>query len=201
VDIEKFTPAPAAEKARLRQELKLPGQNLVLYAGRLEKGKGVDVLLACWPSVCQQFPTAHLLILGEGTLQVPLESQARSLACQKQVHFLGAVNEIPKYLQSADIFVLPSLAEGLSNALLEAMACGLPVIAADIPGNKELINNTIHGILTKAGESSELSAAILSLLADKSKQEELGRQARERAAAYNIKLIAGQYKALYQTLV
>jgi L-malate glycosyltransferase len=160
----------------------------------------VEVLLACWPAVCQQFPTAHLVILGEGTLRSQLESLATNSACQKQVHFLGRVNEMPSYLQSADLFVLPSLAEGLSNALLEAMACGLPVIAADLPGNKELLSNSINGVLTRAGDSAELAKAVSSLLADKNQQEKLGKQARERASAYNIKLIAEQYKVLYQTL-
>jgi glycosyltransferase involved in cell wall biosynthesis len=200
VDIEKYQPVPGAEKIRLRRELKLPGQFLVVSAGRLEKGKGADLLLACWPAVCRQFPLAHLLVLGAGTLRLPLESAARSLACQQQVHFPGAVNEMPKYLQSADIFVLPSLAEGLSNVLLEAMACGLPVIAADLPGNKELIRDIAQGILVRAGDSAGLSDAIISLLTDKNKQEALGRQARERASVYNIKIIAGRYKDLYQTL-
>ncbi|MDD5491841.1 MAG: glycosyltransferase family 4 protein [bacterium] len=200
VDLEKYAPVPVAEKIRLRQELKLPSQALVLSAGRLEKGKGVDVLLTCWPSVCQHFPEAHLLVLGEGTLRHELETMAVGLPCRDQVHFLRVVNEISGYLQSADLFVLPSLAEGLSNVLLEAMACGLPVVAADLPGNKELITNNVHGILTRAGVSASLSAGILSLLGDQSRQEALGRKARERAAAYSIELIAKEYKKLYQTL-
>ncbi|MBI5555276.1 MAG: glycosyltransferase family 4 protein [Elusimicrobia bacterium] len=202
VDIEKFSPVSAAEKTLLRQELKLPLQHLVLYAGRLEKGKGVDILLTCWSAVCQQFPTAHLLILGDGTLLASLKNRAMSLDCREQIHFLGTIQEIHKYLQTADLFVLPSLAEGLSNALLEAASCRLAIIATDIGGTNELIGNGRNGLLVTLGNSQILAERIVFLLTDEQERSRLGTAARQTVAAnYSIGIIADKYLNLYKSLI
>lgn len=201
VDIEKFIPVPAAEKARLRQELKLPGKSLILYAGRLEKGKGVDVLLAGWPAVCQQFPMAHLLILGEGTLRASLESQAKSLVGHEQIHFLGTINDLPKYLQCADIYILPSLAEGLSNALLEAMSSGLAIVASGIGGTCEVVTNGVNGLLTVPGDYINLSQKIIFLLQAPVEQKMIGQEARRTIIGnYNIESVAKKHNCIYQEL-
>ena len=197
-----FTPASEEEKYTLRRELRLPGKNLVIYAGRIELGKGVDVLLKSWESVVQKFPEAHLLILGEGSLKDDLIREVGNKNCRQQVHFLGNDEAVSKYLQASDIFVLPSLAEGLSNALLEAMACGLPVITTNIGGTDEIIINGKNGILIELQDEVALTDKMLFLFNNPQETKNLGNQARKTVEdSYTIEYIGQQYISLYKELL
>lgn len=110
-----------------------PGPHLVA-AGRLSREKGFDVLLAAMPAVVRHFPTAELLVLGEGPLKAELTDQMRRLSLTQNVHFPGFESNPWRYFRHADLFILPSRYEGLPNVLLEALALGTPVVATDCPG-------------------------------------------------------------------
>lgn len=201
VDIERFSPVTKSVKKMLREELKLPDGNIVIYTGRLESGKGLEILLNSWREVSNQFPKAYLVIIGEGSLIHELMQMNRSSA-GGQVYFLGKTDGISRYVQAADIFVLPSLAEGLSNALLEAMSCGLAVVATNIGGTREIIIDNDNGLLVEPGNALELSKKISSLLPDESEIERLGRKARKTIEDnYRIELVAQRYVEIYAALL
>ncbi len=196
VDTERFRPADAPARAALRAQLGLPEGPLAVYCGRLVPEKRVDALLAAWRRVCRSHPDAHLLVLGDGP-------DARSLrtAAGPRVVFRGDVSEVAPHLRAADLFVLPSRTEGLSNALLEAMASGLAVVATEVGGAREVLGEGACGRLVPAGDGDALALALDSLLADGAARERLGRAARERARdAYALSETAASLVSLYHEL-
>lgn len=160
VDLRRFRPIAQEEKKALRRQLGLPEDRLVVvYSGRLHHVKGADVLIKAWQRCPNRPQETQLVMLGTG----PMEKELRELAGEN-VTFKGAIFDVSPYLQAADIFVLPSQWEGLSNALLEAMACGLPVIASDCQGNKELIRQDETGFLFPVGDEAQLSRVLTHLM-------------------------------------
>jgi glycosyltransferase involved in cell wall biosynthesis len=125
------------------------------------------------------------------------------LNIEERVIFVGKVSpeEIHFYHQLADVFVLPSLAEGISNSLLEAMSCGLAVVATRIGGNEEVIEDNVDGLLFPPGDTLELSKKLERLLLDGDLREHLGEKAREKMGKrYSFPLIASRYRELYNKL-
>ncbi|HEY2146684.1 MAG TPA: glycosyltransferase, partial [Pirellulales bacterium] len=112
---------------------------LAVYTGRLHRMKGLNDLIAAWPRVLKHHPAARLWLVGEGPEHAVLERKARSLGLNARVVFAGSFDNLEDILTAADLFVLPSFEEGLSIALLEAMAVGLPVVASDIAGNRLVV--------------------------------------------------------------
>jgi len=141
VDSAVFTPAAAEERRALRGRLGLPAdQMLCAFVGRLTPQKDPDILLEAW--TMGRFSRAHLVLVGDGPLRRGLEARVACGPLAGQVIFAGATADVASYLRAADLLVLPSRAEGMSNALLEAMACGVPVVATDVNGNREVVGQT-----------------------------------------------------------
>jgi glycosyltransferase involved in cell wall biosynthesis len=202
VNIDIFKPVDRGQKPILRQQIGIPDENLVIYAGRLDEGKGVDILLKSWPLVLRQLPEANLLIAGEGVLKKQLTEQVKNTEYQSKINFIGKTDNIEKYLGISDVFVLPSLAEGLSNALLEAMSCGLAIITSDIPANREIIINKVNGLLVPASDIEKLAGQIVFLLRSPNERELLGLKARDSAEKnYSIKSVVKNYVSLYNKLI
>jgi len=134
VDLKRFCPADAVRRKELRLGLNLTGP-VVLFVGRLVSVKGLDRLWKAWPEVRQKYPDALLVVVGDGPERTALKKQ-----CPTGARLEGACDPVP-YYQAAELFVLPSRSEGMSLALLEAMACGLPVVATDVSGSKELVTD------------------------------------------------------------
>jgi glycosyltransferase involved in cell wall biosynthesis len=173
----------------------------VIFVGRLEEAKGLDILLKAVKIFADHdsVPECQLLLLGKGALKPQLQALAASLGISDRVHFAGEVAEVPVYLRQSDIFALPSRAEGISNALLEAMACGLPCIASDIPGNRALIRHEQNGLLVQPDDETALAEAFQRLAGDAGLQEQLGRAARRTTEEqFDISQIARRYLRLYQ---
>ncbi len=136
VDVSTYRPASPEERRRLRERLGLPAApGLLVYTGRLDAVKRVDVLVRALAGV----PGAVLVLVGEGPDRARLERVARDAGVHDRVRFAGLVEDVSEHLRAADAFVTPSVAEGLSNALLEALACGLPALAAPASGVRELL--------------------------------------------------------------
>ncbi|MGI9500428.1 MAG: glycosyltransferase family 4 protein [Geminicoccaceae bacterium] len=170
VDIDRFRPAEAKEKTALRRTLDLPeNAPVVLFSGRLEQEKRVDHLLTAWPMVLARHPEASLVIVGDG-------SQAAGLrqAAPARTRFTGAIEDVTPWLRAADIFTLPSLAEGLSNAVLEALASGLPAAVLDIPGNRHLITHQETGLLLPTDDGQSLADTLADLMDTPEQRERLG---------------------------
>jgi glycosyltransferase involved in cell wall biosynthesis len=147
-----------------RKELGIPAVGPVIGAiSRIEKVKGIKYLLQAMPKIINEFPDITLLIVGDGSEKSSLKAEARQLDIEKNVIFTGARNDIPDILQVLDIYLLPSLSEGLPMGLLEAMAAGCPVIASDVGGIPAATRGGEAAVLVPPGVYEKISDAVLLL--------------------------------------
>jgi glycosyltransferase involved in cell wall biosynthesis len=162
-----------------RQKLGLEGEDpLIGLANRLAPKKGVEHLIEAFQQIHGFHPRARLVLLGEGPSQLELERQARSTGLGDRIHFLGFRRDVPELLAAFDFIAQPSISEGLSIAILEAMAAGKPLVACDIPGNREIITSGVNGILVPPSDPPALAMAIRSLLDNSAYARMLGETAR-----------------------
>jgi glycosyltransferase involved in cell wall biosynthesis len=197
------TPGRREKGAVLRQELGLPpSAPLVCVFSRLNSMKGVEYFIDAAALVAATFPEARFLIIGDGAKREELEARAKRLGLEQRVTFTGFRTDVPELLREAAISVLPSLSEGLSNSLLEAMASGVPVIAASVGGNPEIIEHDVSGLLVPARDSTALAAAISSLLHDPRLAARFGEAGRRRVAeVFSLERSVGEVESLYERLV
>lgn len=169
------------EKALARKEMDIPASAKVIATlGRLHEQKGHVHLLEAAKKLIPEHPDALFLIAGYGPLRGQLENLAQELGIQKHVRFLGYRSDVTRILAAADIFALPSLWEGMSNALLEAMAAGKPVVATDIDGNLEQVVSGETGLLVPPGNVESLANALTELCGNPGKAEAMGQCGRRR---------------------
>jgi glycosyltransferase involved in cell wall biosynthesis len=196
VDTERFTPASATERQRLREQLCLPDGRLAIFTGRLEPEKQVAHLLEIWPKLRQRVPDAQLLVLGTGSLEAALREQA-----PEGVQFLGGRSDVAPYLRAADLFVLASSREGLSVSMLEAMASGLPVLVTRVGGAADVVTDRENGWLIPAGDMEALLEGLVTLLKDQDLCRLLGSRARARVVeGYAVRSLTGQLRDAYDRL-
>lgn len=176
----------------------------LIFVGRLHEQKGLDTLLAAYQRLLARLPDrqVRLRLLGDGPLRAELVRLAASLGVTEQIEFMGTTPEVYGYLLQSDIFVLPSRAEGHSNALLEAMACGLPVLASDIQANAEVVGVGRSGLTFAVGDPESLARNLARLLDEPDLRERLGRAARQVATdCYGMSAVADRYVALYREIL
>jgi L-malate glycosyltransferase len=187
----------------------------VLTSARLSGEKGMDILIKAWANVVEHEKSLKLVILGDGPLASELRNLSKALDLTDSVDFRGMVQDVSSYLKEADLFVLPSRTEGVSNALLEAMNQGIPCIATDVGGNPEALGKrdskevsvgqyvlAKNGVLVHPGDVQGLSNAILYLIREGGVREEMGKRSREYIRDhYSIDLIADRYVELYQQML
>ncbi|MBI4524219.1 MAG: glycosyltransferase [Deltaproteobacteria bacterium] len=162
----------------LRQDDKI-----VTCIGRLVWNKGHEVLIRAGQEVVGHYPSARILIVGDGPGRENLRGLVSQLGLGRHVLFLGERSDIPEILAVTQVFVLPSFAEGISMALLEAMAAGKPAVVTAVPGNRDVVVDQETGILVPVQDSSALAEAICNLLADSSLAEKMGALGRLRIKA------------------
>jgi L-malate glycosyltransferase len=156
---------------------KSPGEFRVTTVGNIRPVKGHDVFIRAASTIVQQFPEVSFSIAGEvlePAYFAELQSLVQELDLANHVHFEGGVTNLRPLLAAADIFVLPSRSEGFSNAIIEAMASSLPVVATDVGGNAEAVKDGITGFLVPSEDPIALSAAILRLLSDPIQAKAMG---------------------------
>lgn len=175
---------------------------LILWVGRLDPVKGLDHLIAAFASLRPEQHNAHLVLVGGGPLQLRLEAQIAALHLADRVHQLGPRQDVPQLLKTADIFAFPSRTEGLPNALLEAMAAGLPIVTTDVPGCRDLIRHDTNGLVVPFGDRDGLQASLHGLLTNGEQREELGAAARTSIEAeWNIAATYEAYLNAYREIV
>lgn len=171
VDLSRFSPR--------RLEERVPGAPVeIVYVGRLRPVKGVSVLVDAWVRVAAAC-NARLTIAGDGWEREALHKRARDAGLVDRIEWLGEVSDVPSVLAKADIYVQPSLQEGLPNAVLEAMGMGLPIVATKISGNEDVVEHEQNGLLVPASDPEALAAALLRLVADPALAAQMGRRSRE----------------------
>jgi glycosyltransferase involved in cell wall biosynthesis len=204
IDTKRFSMKLSSEAQRdLRQELGLyPKSLVVLTVARLHPQKGHRYLIEAIPQILRDFPQARFLFVGEGALAEVLVSQVSQTNLDKYIRFLGVRQDIPQLLAISDLFVLPSLWEGLPNSVLEAMAAGVPVIATDVDGTPELIGDGRTGLLVPPADPDALEEAICRLLRDESLRTALAEAARQRVEReFSCDVNLCSFVDLYQSLV
>ncbi|SNS77827.1 glycosyltransferase [Tropicimonas sediminicola] len=152
----------------------------LLFVGRLAAVKGVPVLLEAFKAVAAQHPEAHLTLIGDGPERARLETEAEHLGVSRQVAFAGyrSQEEVAAALADADLFVLPSFAEGVPVVLMEAMAARLPVVATRVGGVQELVEDGVSGLAVTSGDADAFADALLRLLDDPDRMRSMGEAGR-----------------------
>jgi glycosyltransferase involved in cell wall biosynthesis len=169
------------EEAQTR--LDLPGRDAFVYGtvGRLAETKGQEILLKAFARVCEKYPKSRLIITGKGRLESNLRALSAQLNIHERVVFLGYRTDIPEVLMALDVFVLPSIAEGLPGALIEAMVAGIPVIASRVGGVPEILNDPSLGIMVSPSSTDELASAMERLRSmDEMRRNMMGEALRKR---------------------
>ncbi|MEO7911319.1 MAG: glycosyltransferase [Roseiflexaceae bacterium] len=178
VDTDRFRPIP--DDGALRAAWSVPPDALLLgLIGRLSRQKNHAGLFEALPTIWQAFPDVHVVLAGAGELEQELRARASQIDPLGHIHFVGQQHDMPRVLAALDIFVLPSLYEGLSFAVLEAMATERAIVATAVDGTVEVIEDGRTGLLIAPGAPTALAAAIISLLADPVLRVKMGQAARQ----------------------
>lgn len=179
-----------------------PRQTLtIVTVARLVWFKGLDTLIRAMRAVVDTFPQARLVIVGGGELESQLRAQAASLDLTAAITFAGEREDVPVVLAAADLFVLPSVSEGLPVSILEAMACGLAVVATRVGGVPELVEEGVTGLLVEPGQPHAMATAICRLLADERERRTMGLAGRGRLEAnFSAQAMVEATEQLYRTL-
>jgi glycosyltransferase involved in cell wall biosynthesis len=174
----------------------------VVAVARLSPEKDIQTLVRAGALAMTGNPDFRLEVAGDGPCLSDLQCLANELGVAGSVRFLGEVGDIPSLLARSSLFVLPSLTEGISLTLLEAMAVGLPVVATAVGGNREVVSDGETGCLVAPGDAANLAAAMNRLLANPTLGQALGRQGRARVEEhFDVRRMVRQYEALYHQYV
>jgi glycosyltransferase involved in cell wall biosynthesis len=194
VDITRFYPLVDDNAFQERTQV-------VICVSKMRYEKGIDVLLQAWRLVHDQTPEARLVIVGSGPIQAQFEHITNALCIADTVEFAGLQSDVPKQLHRGSIGVLPSRWEGMPNALLEAMACGLACVATSVSGSEDIIQHGYNGLLVEPEDYEGMAQALLSLLQDPEYVQKYGQAARVTTEKhYSLEHITNKYIELYNRL-
>lgn len=194
VDVDQFKPIEKSE-----QDDKFD----ILCVSRITPRKGIRYLIKALEKFIVEHPYVHLTIIGDGNEKASLENLVRGLGLSHSVTFKGLIphDQLPEEYHKADVFVLPSLNEGMSNTMLEALASGLPIVTTQTGGSDELVRNGVNGLIVKMQDSDDLAEKLLMLIEQDQLRRNMGRLSRELALTLSWENVAKQYVELYREVV
>lgn len=189
--IPNFVTVPPTGKARAIQRPAL------VAVGRLAAEKRYSWIIESFAELTVSHPDWHLHVAGSGPLRSELEAQVARLGLVGRITFHGRVDDVYTLLRSADLFIMASAFEGFPNALCEAMACGVPVVASDCPsGPSEIVRDGVDGVLVDVGDRAALKVAMARLMGDRILRQRLGSNARAITQRYSVTSVMGQWEGL-----
>ena len=193
VDLNRYTVVPAGDPLRLRR---------IVTVARLNPVKDQATLLRAMRRVIDTNPECHLTIAGDGPSRCDLEALCGALGLTRHVTFLGMRDDVPAVLAGAGQFVLPSISEGVSLTLLEAMASGLPVVATRVGGTPEIVEHGITGYLVAPSAPEDLAAALLAIARNAEASAAMGRAGRARVERlFSLDATVAQYEQCTPSLL
>jgi glycosyltransferase involved in cell wall biosynthesis len=198
------SPPPLSPEVSLRARRELgicAGDRVITLVGSLYPVKGHRYLLEAAPQILKTCPSTVFLVAGRGDCEAALRQQAQSLGVEARVRFLGLRHDIPTLLELGDVFVQPSLSEGLSIAILEAMAAARPVVTTRVGGNPELVVDGETGLLVEPADAAGLASAVARVLADPAEGRRLGANGLARVRSrFSTETMVGQYELIYKAV-
>jgi glycosyltransferase involved in cell wall biosynthesis len=205
IDTDRFSRITAFEKQSLRQTLVIPRKGIIItYAGRLVSYKGLPLLLRVAEVIQSEFDHVGFVLIGSGGFDMhncedELKKFVKAKGLEESIYFAGEVDNVHEYLQASDIFVLPSEEDAFPLALVEAMACGLPVISTPVGGIKEIITDRQNGLLVQARDFQQLYQVISGLIRDPTLSASLGTAAVQTVQErYSAGIIIQKYCELFR---
>jgi len=201
VDTLIYTPWSPERREQARRAVGIGEEMVALYCGRLSLEKNIDGLVQAWRLVIAVVPTARLVVVGEGPLQLAVADYVRQAGLEASVSLVGGQADVVPWYQAADLFVLPSHHEGLSNSLLEAMSCGLPVVSTRVSGSSDILSDADVGELVEPGDQAALAQSLSTMLSDAQRRQRCGVNARQYVEKrFAIDRVAGDMVKLYEGL-
>ena len=190
-------------RRRVRKALSLDEDAFLIgMVGMIKKLKGQEILIRALPQILKEFPAVHAVFFGDGEERPGLETLARSLGVGDRCHFLGTISGVAEWLPGLDLFVNLSETEGISNAILEAMAAEVPVVATAVGGTPEVIETGVHGVLLPSRDETAFAETVCRLLGDASLREKLGRNAARRARReFSLEGMVREFEKVYEQLL
>jgi glycosyltransferase involved in cell wall biosynthesis len=178
IDLDRFVVANEQTRREARQKTDMGATPLIGIIARLSDVKGIDILIKAMPLVLKEIPSANLLIAGQGPQEIALKKLAQDLRLTAHVHFKSTVDQTQDLLCALDVFVMPSLMEGLGLSVIEAQACGIPVVASRVGGLVDLIKEGESGYLVPVNDPPALADRIIEVIGNPQQSKLLAQQAR-----------------------
>ena len=200
IDLSKFS-SPRRSREEVREEFGFSCEVVVGWVGRLVPIKGCEYFLRALKIVLRERSEVRGLVVGDGPLRKKLEELSEGLGISGRVVFSGAREDIPEVMHAIDLLVLTSLNEGLGRVLLEAMACGVPVVASRVGGVPEIVIHGETGLLVPPADPRRTAEAILEVLNDSEKAELFSRKGRKRARLFDVNRMIEKTEEVYRELL
>jgi L-malate glycosyltransferase len=201
VDTERFRPASANDGPWTPPPGWPAAGPVVVTVSRLVPAKGLDVMLRAWRIVADAAPAARLVIVGGGPLRDECEATRRDLGLADSVVLLGSRPDVPEILRRSQVYVSSSRTEGMSNALLEGLASGLPLVATRVGGAEDTVEEGVNGLLVHAGDTAALASALREILSDDGLRHTMGTASRRMAVErFALEKIVDRYLDLFREL-
>ncbi len=201
IDLERFVPPEEEARRALRTQWGLASEPTLGIIARLSDVKGHEFLIQAMPLILAQFPDAKCLIFGDGPMEEDLKAEVRRNGLENNIRFYPVVNKTAEVLPLLDVFVMPSLQEGLGLSVLEAAAMSIPAVVSRVGGLPEVVRDNVTGFLVPSRDPLALARAVIILFADISRARAMGAKAREFAAAhFSAAPMADRTMGLYRSV-
>jgi glycosyltransferase involved in cell wall biosynthesis len=189
------------DRQEARRRLGVPAAApLVGSIGRLTEQKGFGYFVEAAAQLRARWPEAHFVLIGSGEQGAALQDKAARLGLAEHLHWAGSQPDVERWLPGLDVFVSSSLWEGLPTVIMESMASGVPVVATDVLGTRELIQDGATGRLVPPGDAPALAAAISQMLSDAAQRAQFAARALQAVELFSIQAVAAQHERLYEAL-